>query len=308
MDVGICLPYMERDYGRDEILAWCAAADQGPFSSLSCGERITGYTLEMRTLLAAAAALTERVRIMPSLYVLPMHSPVWAAKEVATLDVLSGGRVTLGVGVGGRQVDYQAVGSSFARRHQRMDEAVAQMREVWQGKPSLDGSDAVGPLPIQPGGPPIIAGVMGPKAMARAAAWADGVYVFSMSGKASEIQQMFSLADRAWADAGRETPPRRIAGFWYSLADNGAAKLRAYVHQYLAVFGDAPARAIAETMTCHEAGAVREAVDQIDALGCDELILSPASAGLEEIERLADLVGERVPASGDLKAKKNKVE
>ena len=79
MKVGLCLPYMERDYHRKDILDWCRRIDQGPFSSLSCGERITGYTLEMRMLLGAAAAVTERVRIVPSLYVLPMHSAVWAA-------------------------------------------------------------------------------------------------------------------------------------------------------------------------------------------------------------------------------------
>ena len=105
MDIGVCLPYMERDLDRERIQAWCRAIDDGPFSSLSCGERITGYTIEMRTTLAFAAAVTERVRIVPSLYVLPMHSAVWAAKEIATLDVLSGGRVTVTVGVGGREVD-----------------------------------------------------------------------------------------------------------------------------------------------------------------------------------------------------------
>ena len=290
MNIGICLPYMERNYGREEIIAWCAAADAGPFSSLSCGERITGYTLEMRAMLAAAAVLTERVRIMPSLYVLPMHSAAWAAKEIATLDVLSGGRVTLGVGVGGREVDYQVVGSSFARRHQKMDDAVASMRKIWQGVPVLEGTDPIGPRPVQPGGPPIIAGVMGPKAMARAAAWADGIYVFSMSGQASEIEDMFGLADRAWAAAGRETRPYRIAGFWYSLADEGPRRLHDYVQQYLAVFGREAARSIAKTMTRHDEGAVVEAVEQIQKLECDELILSPASAGLEEIERLANLV------------------
>ena len=106
MDVGICLPYMERDLDRERILAWCRSVEDGPFASLSCGERVTGYTLEMRTTLAAAAAVTERVRIVPSLYVLPMHSAVWAAKEIATLDVLSNGRVTVTVGVGGRPADY----------------------------------------------------------------------------------------------------------------------------------------------------------------------------------------------------------
>ena len=119
MEVGICLPYMERDFGRQQILDFCRRVDQGPWASLSCGERITGYTLEMRSMLAAAAAVTERVRIMPSLYVLPMHSAVWAAKEIATLDVISDGRVTLCVGVGGREVDYAAVGAPFSRRHLR---------------------------------------------------------------------------------------------------------------------------------------------------------------------------------------------
>jgi len=290
MDFGICLPYMERDYGREEILAWCHAADTGPFSSLSCGERITGYTLEMRTLLAAAAALTERVRIMPSLYVLPMHSAVWAAKEIATLDVLSAGRVTLCVGVGGREVDYQSVGASFAKRHQRMDDAVTRMRETWQGKPAIEGADEIGPRPVQVGGPPIIAGVMGPKAMRRAAAWADGVYVFSMSGEASEVQQMFTLADQAWEEAGRDAPPRRIAGFWYSLADDGPQKLHDYVKQYLTVFGEDAARAVAKTMKRSDPGAVAESIEKIGALGCEELIFSPASAGVEEIERLAQLV------------------
>ena len=290
MEFGICLPYMERNYGREQILAWCRAADAGPFSSLSCGERITGYTLEMRTVLSAAAALTERIRIMPSLYVLPMHSAVWAAKEIATLDVLSAGRVTLTVGVGGREVDYQSVGASFAKRHQRMDDAVARMREIWRGVPAVEGADEIGPRPVQPGGPPIIAGVMGPRAMRRAAAWADGVYVFSMSGEASEIQEMFSLADQAWEQAGRDTPPRRIAGFWYSLADDGPKKLYDYVYQYLAVFGDEPARAVAKTMKRGDAAATLEAIEKIGALACDELILSPASAGLEEIERLAQVV------------------
>ena len=291
MEIGLCMPYMERDYGREEILAWCRAIDSGPFSSLSCGERITGYTLEMRTLLAAAAAVTERVRIMPSLYVLPMHSAAWVAKEVATLDVLSAGRVRLGVGVGGREIDYASVDASFARRHQRMDDAVARIREIWRGVPAVEGADEIGPRPVQPGGPPIIAGVMGPKAMRRAAAWADGVYVFSMSGDVAEIERMFEMANRAWEDAGRDTPPLRIAGFWYSLADDGARKLSDYVHRYLAVFGDEAARAIAKTMKRHDSRAVLESIEGIGALACDELILSPASAELHEVERLAALVG-----------------
>jgi alkanesulfonate monooxygenase SsuD/methylene tetrahydromethanopterin reductase-like flavin-dependent oxidoreductase (luciferase family) len=131
---------------------------------------------------------------------------------------------------------------------------------------------------------------MGPKAMRRAAAWADGVYVFSMSGDPAEIRNMFDLAERAWAEAGRSAPPRRIAGFWYSLADDAPRKLHDYVYQYLEVFGEASAQAIAKTMKCHDAAAIADSAEKIAALGCDELILSPASADLNEISRLTELI------------------
>lgn len=292
MDIGICLPYMEHEhgYGRDEILAWCRAVDDGPWSSLSCGERITGHSLEMRTLLAAAAAVTSRVRIMPSLYVLPMHDAVWAAKEIATLDVLSGGRVTLTVGVGGRREDYETVGASFARRHQRMDEQVAAMRRIWRGAPASPGLAGVGPNPVQTGGPPIIVGASGPKGIRRAAEWAQGIYAFSMRGDAREIGRTLDLAETAWKEAGRGERPRRIAGFWYSLADSAELRLRDYVYRYLAVFGDDPARAIAKTMTRHTSEAVCEAIDAIASLEVDEIILVPATAEMAEIERAADVV------------------
>jgi alkanesulfonate monooxygenase SsuD/methylene tetrahydromethanopterin reductase-like flavin-dependent oxidoreductase (luciferase family) len=290
MEVGICLPYMEHDFGREEILAFCRAADDGPWSSLSCGERITGYTLEMRTMLSAAAAVTGRLRIMPSLYVLPMHSAVWAAKEIATLDVISGGRVTVCVGVGGREVDYRAVGASFARRHARMDEQIATMRAVWAGEPPLEGGDEVGPRPVQEGGPPILAGAMGPKAMRRAAEWADGVYTFSMGGHADEIRRMLDMADAAWAEAGRSTPPRKLGGFWYSLSDDAESALKSYVHRYLAVFGDAAARSIAKTMTRFTEDAVRDSLEGMRAAGCDEVVLSPCTADRAEIERAAGLI------------------
>jgi len=288
--IGVCLPYMERDYGRQDILDWCRAIDQGPFSSLSCGERITGYTLEMRTLLAAAAAVTERVRIIPSLYVLPMHSAVWAAKEIATLDQLSAGRVSVTVGVGGRENDYQAVGASFKQRHQRLDDQIHEMRRIWRGEPPFEGADAVGPAPFQENGPPILAGAMGPKAIARASHWADGLYGFSLNGQGSEVEAMINMANDAWQASERQQAPYKIGGFWYSLADNSEARLKEYVFDYLKIDGDNPARQIANTMTRFNEDAVTEAIESMAEAGCDELFLVPATADLAEIERTAALV------------------
>jgi alkanesulfonate monooxygenase SsuD/methylene tetrahydromethanopterin reductase-like flavin-dependent oxidoreductase (luciferase family) len=290
MRYGVCLPYMERDYDRAKILAWCRAVDAGPFHSLSCGERITGYTFEMRVLLSAAAAVTERVRIVPSLYVLPMHNAVWAAKEVATLDQLSGGRVTLTVGVGGREKDYQAVGASFAKRHQRMDEQIAEMRRIWAGEPPFEGADPVGPDPVQVGGPPILIGAMGPKSMRRGAEWAQGVYAFSMNGESREIGGMLEMADRAWEEAGRADRPYRVAGFWCSLADDGDARLKRYVHDYLKIAGEELAGAVAGMMNRSTPDSIRRAIDDYREAGVEEIMFVPTTADLAEVERLVDLL------------------
>jgi alkanesulfonate monooxygenase SsuD/methylene tetrahydromethanopterin reductase-like flavin-dependent oxidoreductase (luciferase family) len=290
MKVGICLPYMERDYHREDILSWCRRIDQGPFSSLSCGERITGYTLEMRVLLAAAAAVTERVRIVPSLYVLPMHSAVWAAKEIATLDQLSAGRVTVTVGVGGRENDYRAVDASFRQRHQRMDDQIAVMRDTWAGIPPFEGCDEVGPRPVQAGGPPILAGALGPKAIARAARWADGLYGFSMGSEKEQTRHLMDMTCSAWAEAGREEKPYFVGGFWFSLADDAEARLKDYVFNYVRNFGDDIARAMADSMTRFTPAAVTEVMAELDELGVDEIFLVPATCDLREIDEVESLM------------------
>jgi alkanesulfonate monooxygenase SsuD/methylene tetrahydromethanopterin reductase-like flavin-dependent oxidoreductase (luciferase family) len=293
MDIGVCLPYMEPDLTRDTLLTWCRTIDQGPFASLSCGERITSHTIEMRTMLGAAAAVTERVRIVPSLYVLPMTSAVRAAKEIATLDLLSNGRVQVVVGVGGRPMDYRAVDAPFERRHVRMDEQVAVMRSIWKGEPPFPGADPVGPTPVQAGGPPIFAGTLGPKATRRAAEWAQGVYMWSGNGERAEIEAAIHQVRRSREEAGRGEAPRLIAGFWCSLASNGAERLQRYVYDYLKVLNEDLAKNVAKTMTRATPDAVLESIDAMQELGCDELFLVPATCDVEEIEAMSELVAMR---------------
>ena len=133
--------------------------------------------------LPAAAAVTRRVRIAPTLYVLPMHPAVHVAKHAATLDLISGGRTTITVGIGGRVHDYRCMEKEPVRRYARLDEQVAVLRRIWAGEPPFEGSEPVGPRAVQPGGPPILAGVTGPKGIARAAKWADGIYSWSGNGE-----------------------------------------------------------------------------------------------------------------------------
>ena len=293
MKIGMCLPYMEREFPRKDILAWCRGLEEGGFSTIACGERVTGYTYDMRVLLSAAAAVTERIRIMPTLYVLPMHPTARVAKEMATLDRLAEGRTAMTVGVGGREVDYRAVDMPFTRRHARMDEQVAEIRRLWAGEPPFEGADELGPRPIQPGGPPIYAGAMGPNAIRRAANWADGLYSWSGNGEAAEIERQLQAGREAWEQAGRDTKPARIVGFWLSLADDGAARLANYVYEYLKVFGEAPARAVAKTMTRSNPDAVREALDAMEELGAEECLLVPATPDVSEVERAAEILATR---------------
>ena len=290
MKIGICLPYMKRDITRQTLIDWCKVIDQGPFSSLSCGERITDYTFEMRNVLAFAAARTERVRIVPSLYVLPMHSAVLTAKEIATLDQLSNGRVTVTVGVGGREHDYRAVGADFSHRHERMDQQVEEMRRIWRGEPPFEGCAEVGPRPVQKGGPTILAGSMGPKAIARASKWADGLYSFSMNGSKKETDQMFNTGRQSWKESGRKTAPQLVGGFWYSLADDAESKLKSYVYDYLKVLGDGMANGVAASMTRFTPDTILQAIRDIEASGADEIFLVPATAEISELERLIKLL------------------
>lgn len=294
MEIGFCLPYAKNGLNRDILLEWCRRIDRGPFSTISCGERITGPedTHDMRVLLSAAAAVTERVSIMPTLYVLPMHAAVRVAQEIATLDVLSGGRVRVTVGYGGREKDYAAVEAAYKGRFRRMDEQVATMKRIWAGEPPLEGADPVGPRPLRPGGPPIYAGVMGPKSIARVARWADGVYGFAVSGQAAEAEKVFRMADEAWAAQPRKEKPRRIGGFWYTLAATDAErKLKDYAFNYMrGSAGTRISRMVADSLTLHTREAVRAAIAAMRAAGCAELLLVPATAELTEIDGVAALL------------------
>ena len=290
MRIGMTLPSMVAGYDRRTTLDWCRRVDDGPFSSISCGERITYHNQEILVLLSAAAALTERVRIVPSVFVLPMHQTAWIAKQIATLDVLSGGRVTVGVGIGGREQDYQSVGASASRRHQRLDKQVAELKRLWAGESPFDGAPAVGPAPVQKGGPPLLAGALGPKAIGRAAVWAEGIAGFSLDADIAKMSESFRMAEAAWKEAEREAPPRCVMSFWFALGPDGEARLHDYARSYLAIYGERAANAMAGATRMHSAGALRGAISALESIGCDELILVPTTVDVTELDRLLDVI------------------
>lgn len=293
MTVGVALPQMARGLDRTSFMAWCRGVDEGPFSSISAGERITFHNLDGFTLCSAAAAVTERVRIFVNVVVLPWHAPALVAKELASLDVLSGGRVDVAVGVGGRSQDYEALGSAFSGRHRRLDDGVDEIRRLWNGGLAADGQP-VGPEPVQVGGPPLLASAMGPKSLARAARWADGISGFTLLGDASETSRLFRSTQAAWAGAGRQDKPRLVTGSFVALGPDAATTLRTFATEYLQVFSPDFAASLAAAMTLHDPQRLIDVLDAVEAEGADEFIVVPATSDSGMLDLLADVVASRL--------------
>lgn len=288
------LPVMVPGLDRRTVLEWCRRIDGGPYSTLAAGERITFPNPEVMVTLAVAAAATERVKLAFTVLVLPLHhGTALLAKQVATLDVLSGGRVVLGVGVGARQEDYRAAEAPFdARRLRRMERQIALLKRAWSGEQVVEGAlRPVEPLPLQPGGPELWAGALAPDSIRRAAAWADGIAGFSFGPSPDEVAFAWETARQAWRAAGRPRPPRLVASCWFALGRRPRAQLDEYLLRYLDFMGADAARRLAPTVRTDSPAALRRVVAELAALGTDELLLVPTTADPDELERVADALG-----------------
>jgi probable F420-dependent oxidoreductase len=159
-------------------------AEEAGFDSLWAGEHISfeNPILDVTVALASFAAVTSRIAVGAGVVLLPLRPPALVAKEFASLDYISGGRVVLGVGVGGEgPKDFEAVGVSAGERGARTDEAMLALRELFSRSPAsfagrfsrFEGI-SIEPRPAQPGGPPLWVGGRSPAALARAGRLGDG--------------------------------------------------------------------------------------------------------------------------------------
>jgi alkanesulfonate monooxygenase SsuD/methylene tetrahydromethanopterin reductase-like flavin-dependent oxidoreductase (luciferase family) len=281
MEIGVALPQMAPGYGPGTTLAWARAIEEAGFSSVSAGERVTFSNPEMVATLGAVAAVTERVRVLANLWVLPPLSMPMVAQQIGTLDHLADGRLEVAVGVGGREHDYRALGSEFGARHQRLDDKVAELKRLLAGEPPFAGADPVGPAVLTRGGPRLLAGSMGPKSMRRAARWADGISGFSIAGDPGEIAAANELARTCWAEEGRPTKPRQVSGCFVALGvDDTAGVLRDFTARYLGFLGPELADVVAATARASSPDVLAEILDGAEQAGCDEFILVPATTDL----------------------------
>ena len=290
MRIGMTIPFMEPGWNRSSMQRWAQTIDRGPWASVAMGERITFVNPELLTALAATAAWTERVELITTVSVLTMHNPVLLAKQFATIDVISNGRLTLGVGTGGRREDYAAIGADWANHKiAKLEDNVQTLRRVWRGDSTVlpEALRIVEPLPVQEGGPAILAGAIGPKSIAAAARYADGLSGFSMLVSLDDIRQSFEAFRAAWRDAGRTGKPRLIASFWYGLEKTGKEQMMLHLERYMNFMPPA----IAQQLIPHAgfSGSAQDLQDflgEIKTLGADDVILVPTSNNLDEIVQL----------------------
>ena len=145
MDVGIGLPSTIRGAEREQVLEWARRAEARGFSSLGTIDRIVYDNYEPLIALAAAAAVTERIRLATTILIAPYRANgALVAKQAASVDRLSNGRLVLGVAVGGREDDYEASGVDFRTRGRRFEAMLAQWEKVWGGE-SFGTAGAIGP-------------------------------------------------------------------------------------------------------------------------------------------------------------------
>ena len=289
------MPVMEPDVDATVLENWARAIDEGPFSSLCWGERIAFENPDNLTLLGALAAWTNRVRLLTTVIVPQLHDPVMLAKGLASGDVLSGGRLTVGLGVGGRHEDYHAVGADPATQTMRaMAERVAVMKRVWAGEKITESVLPVGPAPVQPGGPPLFIGSIGPKTIRSAAGWADGLAGTTLDLDVAKQNELFDVARDAWARAGKPKP-HLVTSFWFAFGPHEQARaqvhrhLRRYMNWIPAEYVDAMAPMTGWAGNKDELLAV---LQKFEGIGTDEVQLIPTSSDLDQLRRAAEVAGQ----------------
>ncbi len=282
MKIGIGLPNQVRNVDPSVIPTWAAQAEQAGFSTLGTVGRIAYPGVMDTVALAAAAGATSTIGLLSGVLLGPVWPATLLAKEVAGIDGVSGGRLTLGIGIGIREDDFVADGHGPRARGKRFDRDLQTYRDVWRG--ANVGGDLNPAVPRGTREVPLMFGAASPVALERMARWGEG-YI-GPSVPASMAAQPFDAARAAWQNAGREGSPRLVGLVYFTLGDTELG--RSNVHDYYSVapeFVDVVVSGVTDT-----ADKVREAVQQYADLGADEVIFNAGTDDLAEVARLAEIV------------------
>jgi alkanesulfonate monooxygenase SsuD/methylene tetrahydromethanopterin reductase-like flavin-dependent oxidoreductase (luciferase family) len=277
MDVGIGLPNAVRGVDRAGIVEWAIRAERAGFSSLGTIDRIAYDNYESLIALAAAAGATERIRLVTDILIAPLRSnTALLAKQTATLNDVSEGRLVLGLAVGGREDDFALSGVDFHSRGRVFQRQLEELLRHWSGE------TAAGPASR----PVLLVGGGSDAAIRRAARHGDG---WTMGGGGPDaFAQAVGTLEEAWRAEGREGRPRTMALCYFALGDRADEAARASLGDYYGFLGEYTEMVI--DGAAKDEDAIRATVAGFDEAGVDELICFPTSTDPAQVDLLASAV------------------
>lgn len=288
MEMGIGLPVSVRGVSGDLLTTWAKEADRTGFSSLAVLDRLVYGSFEALTCLAAAAAVTTRIRLTATALVAPYRgNAALLAKQLATIDRISAGRLVVGLVAGGREDDFLAAGTPFGGRGARLDLMARKMLRVWGG----DGEKAetrIGPRPWR-GAPPLLFGGHTDIALRRAARFGQGW--ICGGGSAHGFAELAERLRMIWAGEERSEPPRLTALCYFALGADAEATAAGYIGDYYGFLGGPASRRITSAVLT-DPGRIADTAATYRAAGCDELIFMPCGSGIGQLEALAAVLSE----------------
>lgn len=286
MEIGIGLPSMIPGTTGERLIEWAKVAEECGFSSLGAIDRLVYGNAEPLVTLGAAAAVTTRIKLVTSVLIAPSRgNAALLAKQAATVNRLSSGRLTLGMAVGGYEDDYTASGIPFRDRGRRFDAMLEEMARIWSGE-SRGFAGAIGP---QPGldRSQIIFGGQSDRAFTRVATWGAGWIGGSRGVEA--FRRGAEQVERVWTAHARTGRPRLMALPYFSLGPRAHENAAAFLGDHYAIEGPKAQDLVSSALT--DADTVRATVAAYERAGCDELLLFPCSADTQQIRSVADAIG-----------------
>jgi len=279
MEISIGLPNTLAHPG-PLMIEWAKLAEERGFTSLGTLDRIVYPNYDTIASLSVAAGATSRIGLLSGVLLAPLYPPVWLAKAAASLDAMSGGRLTLGLGIGGREDDFVAMGRSMQERGRNMDAVLEIMRAVFAGEKL--GDDA---FPVaEHGHPKLLIGGSGDAAVRRTVEYGQGWIAGGVPP--AQVRPMVDRIRREWHDAGREGEPRFAGLAYFGLSDEETSKRS--LRTYYGFLGDLADMIAIGALRSPQA--LRDAIKEFEDAGLDELILDPTVPDLAEVNRLADAV------------------
>lgn len=283
MEIGIGIPNSVRGTTGAQLLEWARRAEAAGFSSLASIGAVSYPTYEELTVFAAAGAVTERIKFLSNVLIAPARSTAELAKQAATVQEITAGRLTLGLSVGWRESDYTLTGRDFGQRGRLFDEQLADLGRAWAGEALIEGTRPV--VPGQSGAVPILVGGTTDATIRRVVEFGAG---WTGGGAPPEVIRAFIEKVRAgWDTAGRDGAPRTAVLNYFSLGDT-EQESRAYALDYYAPMGDEMAQMIAGGVL-RTPEAIQGAIATFADMGVDELLLDPTVSDPDQVDLLAEV-------------------